>query len=109
MFALILLAQAPVQIPGPGCETVGTELFCPPANISDPYYGPVEEIMFADRVRKARKFLAEKERSTVDRRKRVGTLMANHDCEGAYKLALTEGDLELAAQARLLCTNPNSD
>jgi hypothetical protein len=103
MFALILLAQAPVQILGPGCETVGTEVMCPPADVNDPHFGAVARSQFSTRVRRAREALEENENMSRDLRKRVGKLISERDCAGAYKLALEEGDLDLAAKSQMLC------
>ena len=112
MLAFILFAQATVIVPADGCETVGTELFCPPANINDPLFGGAAQSTYRDRVETARRELAKKERGSIELRKRVGILVSNGDCAGAFKLALTEGDFDLAKQAQQLCAasaKPNSN
>ncbi len=103
LIAIALLMQVQAQQPGRGCETVGTELFCPPSDASDPFFGAMAEGSFRRRVDAARQALAAKEQAPLELHKRVGALIANRDCDGAYKLALTEGDLDLATQAQRLC------
>jgi hypothetical protein len=96
-FVLLGAAQAQTEVPAAGCETVGAEPYCPPASVNDPAFGGMAEGAFRMRVDAARKALNAKEAAQLSLRKRVGSLIASGDCKGAYTLALTEGDLELAA------------
>lgn len=45
----------------------------------------------------------EQQRKSGELRKRVGQLASSGDCEGAAKLAASEGDFELADDARKFC------
>lgn len=110
MLIVCLIAGAsPTYGQAAGCETVGGELYCPPAPKGD---GGDDLAMLAYkwRVDAARRKLAEREAAAQQRgaapqelRKRVGSLIADGDCTGAYQAALRDGDLDLAAKVKAVC------
>jgi hypothetical protein len=111
-----------------GCVMVGGDLMCPPRRTGDATADAINDLTFGNQVRMARA-AADRQRDAEERARasaarqteasataeaeesysipqRIGSLIAAGDCAGAMNLALTSGELDLAAKVKVLCAPP---